>query len=85
MSTIVMINIEILLLQFFSVNHFFALFIVLPLLLFNVLFRKKNYSWAVQYSISRKQKIIIIIILVIDFIFMGILLNMSRSAYIAAH
>lgn len=86
MSTIVMINVEIILLQFFYLNkYYFALFIIIPFILFNVLLRKRNYNWVVQYSISRRERIFIIVILVIDFIIMGILLNASRSAYIASH
>lgn len=86
MSTIVMINVEIILFQFFYLNkYYYGLFIVIPFILFNVLLRKRNYNWVVQYSISRRERIFIIVILVIDFIIMGILLNASRSAYIASH
>lgn len=85
MSTIVMLNIEIVLLQFFLLNNYYTLFLVLPLILFIFIFRKRNYNWVVQYSISLKQKIIIIIIIAIDFTVLGILLNMSRSNYIATH
>lgn len=85
MSTIVMANIEIILLQFFSLKNYYAMFIVVPLVLLNILFKDRDYNWAISYFISKKAKIFIIIILLIDFIIMGILLNASRSAYIASH
>lgn len=85
MSTILMVNIEIILLQFFYLNNYYALFIILPLILLNIFFRKRDYNWANQYSISLTQKVTISTIIVADFIIMGILLNISRSAYIASH
>ncbi|TCN57583.1 hypothetical protein D0809_13445 [Flavobacterium circumlabens] len=85
MSTILMINIEIVLLQFFYLNNYYALFIILPLILLNVFFRKRDYNWVNQYSISLTQKVTISTIIIVDFIIMGILLNLSRSAYIASH
>jgi len=85
MSTIIMANVEIILLQFFSLKNYYALFIVVPLVLLNILLRNRDYNWVVGYSISRKEKITIIVILILDFIIMGGLLNASRSAYIASH
>lgn len=85
MSGILMMNVEVLLLQFFSLKHYFAFFLVFPLILFNILFRKRDYSWAVQYSISRKQRIIISLILIVDFILVGILFNVARNHHLAMH
>jgi len=87
MSTIIMINIEVVLLQFFSVRHFFLFVIlfVVPLLSINFLIKKRNYSWVVQYSISKKQRIIISVILLIDFILVGILFNVARNNNLGIH
>lgn len=82
MSTIFMINTQVVLLQFFSVKYLFFLLFVVPLLLINFLIRKRNYSWAVQYSISRKQRIIISLILIADFILVGVLFNVARNHYL---
>lgn len=86
MSTILMLNIEVILLQFYSLKMYFPVLILLPsVLIFNVLLRKIDYDWVVQYEISRMQKIAISIVIFLDFIIVGILLNMSRSASLAAH
>lgn len=85
MAGILMINIEVLLLQIFPLKHYFALFLVLPLFLFNILLRKKDYDWAVQYQISKKQRIIIAIALLFDFILVGILFNVARNNNLGIH
>lgn len=86
LSTILLINIQVLLLFFFHMDVIILILIMLFfLLVFNILFKKINYSIVVNYPISRKQKIIISSILIIDFIIVIILLNISRSIYIANH
>ena len=86
MSGIVMINIEVFLLLFISLERYFPLFVLFPMiLLFNILLRNREYDWVIKYPLSRKQKIIVTIILILDFILVGFLLNMSRNAYIFSH
>lgn len=86
MSGIIMINVEVILLLFFSLNKVFPLLLLLPMLLFfAIILRKKEYNWVLKYTISRNKKILISSLLIIDFIIMIILLNISRSIYIATH
>lgn len=87
MSTIFMINIEAILLQFFSVRSFFIFLIlfVLPLLTIDFLMRKKTYNWVVQYPMSKKQKMIITILLLIDFVVVGVLFNVARNNNLGIH
>lgn len=81
MSTIFMINVEVILLQFFSVRSFFIFFIlfVSPLLMINFLISKRTYGWVFEYPISKKQRVIIAILLFIDFVLVGILFNVARN------
>lgn len=86
MSTILMINIQLIISFFPSLRNYSSLLLpLLLLLLFGFLFGNKQYNWAVQYSITKKQKIIIISILVIDFITVGVLSTISRDIYMATH
>ncbi|WP_433777914.1 hypothetical protein [Flavobacterium anhuiense] len=83
MSTIVIVNIEIISFHFFSLNkYYFGLCFIFLLILFNILLRKRDYNWVVQYSIRRREKIIIIVIFVVDFIILGILLKEAKNAYL---
>lgn len=85
-STILMINIQMTISFFPSLKRYSTLLFPLVLLLFfGFLFRRKEYNWVVKYSISKKQKIIIVSILIIDFIIVGILSVVSRNIYIATH
>ena len=86
MSTIVMINLQMVISFFFSISKSFIFGLCTAVLfLFINLNRKKEYNWVVQYSISKKQKIIIISVLVIDFVIVAILTEISRNIYIATH
>lgn len=86
MSTIAMLNLQLIISFIFSPSKWFILGLATSfLVVFNILLKKRDYSWVVQYSISRKQNIIIISILVIDFITIGILSTISRDIYMATH
>lgn len=85
-STISMINIQLTISFFPTINRYSTLLLPLfLLLLFGFLFNKKEYDWAVRYAISKKQKMIIISVLIIDFGVIAILSVISRNIYIATH
>lgn len=86
MSTIVMINLQLIISFFFSVSKpFIFVLATVVLLVFIFLHMKKEYDSVVQYSISKKQKIMIISILLIDFVIVGVLTEISRNIYMDAH
>ncbi|OOV16117.1 hypothetical protein BXU10_21250 [Flavobacterium sp. LM4] len=86
MSTIAMINLQLIMSFIFSPSKYFILGLATSfLVLFNILLNERDYNWAIQYSISRKQKITIICILAVDFITVGILSTISRDIYMATH
>lgn len=86
MSTILMINMQMIISFYFSISKIFIVgLLTCVLLFFKVIFDGKQYNWVVQYSISKKQKIIIISFLIVDFIIVGMLSVVSRNLYIAAH
>jgi len=85
-STIFMINIQMGISFFPLLKGYFTWILPLFLLLiFWGLFYRKEYNWVVRYPLSKKQKIIIISFLIIDFVIVGILSVISRNLYIAAH
>jgi len=85
-STIFMINIEMTISFFPSLEAYSTWILPLFLLLFFWnFFYKKEYNWVVQYPLSKKQKTIIVSVLVVDFIIVVILTEISRNIYIAKH
>jgi len=85
-STILMINLQLIMSFFFSVSKLLlvTLFTII-LLFFRKLFSKTEYNWVVQYPLSKKQKIIIISLLLIDFVIVGVFSEISRNIYMEAH
>ena len=86
MSTIVMINLRLIMSFLFSPGKYFIFGLAtFWLFIFHTLIKKREYNWVVLYPISRKQKIIIVSVLIIDALVVAVLSVVSRNIYIATH
>ncbi|MCD9577350.1 hypothetical protein [Flavobacterium soyae] len=86
MSSIFMINLQMIISFFISLSKIFIVGLFTGiLLLFKKLFDKKEYNWVVEYPLSKKQKIIVVSFLIVDIVVVSILSMISRDIYIATY
>jgi len=86
MSTITVINVQMILSFSFVLNKIFTFFLATVILCFFIVFnRKKDYNWVVRYPLSKKQKIIVVSFLIIDITIVTILSMISRDIYMTTH
>lgn len=86
MSSILMINIQMFISFFFSISKILIVGLLTCILLFfKALYDRKDYSWIVEYPLLKKQKIIVVSVLIIDFVIVAILTELSRNIYMTTH
>lgn len=80
LSTLLTFNLEIISFFLFKINNYQIVgFFVFLIFFFNIIFRNINYEYVKNYTMSRRIKIMISIIILINLIVSFVFLNISRN------
>jgi uncharacterized membrane protein len=80
LTTIAIINLEVISFFFMETNtyHIITVFVLL-IIFFHFLFRNTNYEYVKNYNLSKKTKVIITTLILVDLVINFVFLNIARN------